>query len=311
MGDCVMALPAATAIRQAHPDAYVAWAVDSRCSAILDTDRLIDSVAEFPREKWKVGRWSLSTWLDQLHHYTRLRKQGFDYGIDLQGHSKTALCLRIAGPARSVSVPATDPFANLLNPRGKATLTGLHRVERNLAVLRELGEFPTPEKPMLPDVSAELAAVRHELPSRPFATICTGGGSSDKLYSADNWAAVAQTLVAEGLDVVWVGGPGDPAPAIEGTRSLVGQLGWRQTMAVVAASAVHVAGDTGTGHIAAAYGVPCATVFGPMDPVQYRPYTSQGRVLRSPDGDPSKVHPSDLAAAALELVTLRAPTVSP
>lgn len=311
IGDCVMALPAATAIRERHPDAMLVWAVDRRCATVVDTERLVTELAEFPRDQWKAGRWSARTWRDQIHHYTRLRAYKFDFGIDFQGHSKTALCLRLAAPRQAVSVPNTDVFASRLNPRTRAPLKGLHTVERNLAILNELGDFPTPAAAILPDISTERAFVAPQLPDSPFASICTGGGSPDKRYPVEQWASVARTLVAAGVPVVWVGAPTDPVPEVEGTHDLVGKLSWRQTMAVLHASAVHVASDTGTGHLAAALGVPCATVFGPMDPALYRPYIPEGRVLRSPDGDPSAILPDDLAAAALELVNLRAPTVSP
>jgi ADP-heptose:LPS heptosyltransferase len=60
---------------------------------------------------------------------------------------------------------------------------------------------------------------------------------------------------------------------------------------------LHLAADTGTGHIAAAYGVPFVSVFGPTDPKLFRPYSDEGVVLRASDraGD---VEPAQILAAA-------------
>jgi ADP-heptose:LPS heptosyltransferase len=73
-------------------------------------------------------------------------------------------------------------------------------------------------------------------------------------------------------------------------------------MAAVALSSVHLAADTGTGHIAAAYGTPVVSVFGPTQPQNYRPYTDRGIVLRGPE-DTTNVPPDDVLAAALKLAS--------
>ncbi|MBC8063619.1 MAG: hypothetical protein H7Y17_02220, partial [Chlorobia bacterium] len=41
-------------------------------------------------------------------------------------------------------------------------------------------------------------------------------------------------------------------------------------MSAVAHSTIHLAADTGTGHMAAAFGVPFVSVFGPTDPKLFR-----------------------------------------
>src|SRR5687768_4363933 len=100
IGDSVMAAHAATSVRQAHPDAFLAWAIEARCAAVADTTKLLDLRHEFPREKWKKQAWSPTTWWDTMRTYTKLRGHRFDLGVDLQGHSKTALCLYLAKPKK-------------------------------------------------------------------------------------------------------------------------------------------------------------------------------------------------------------------
>ena len=104
-----------------------------------------------------------------------------------------------------------------------------------------------------------------------------------------------------GSEVAFLGGPTDVAPKVDGAKDLVGKLTLRQTMAWVAESDLHLVADTGTGHIAAAYGVPTISVFGPTDPKVFRPYTDRGLVLRksnkTEDVSPDKI----LEAAALLL----------
>ncbi|RYG34251.1 hypothetical protein EON81_16025, partial [bacterium] len=74
----------------------------------------------------------------------------------------------------------------------------------------------------------------------------------------------------------------------------VGKLPLRETLALVQASRLHVASDTGTGHMAAAVGTPVISVFGPTDPAVFRPYAKRGIVLR--DGS----NPADVTLEKLE-----------
>ena len=61
IGDCVLSAWAATAIRHKYPEAYLCWAVESRCAAVVDRQRLVTRVCEMPRDRWKKARWSPKT----------------------------------------------------------------------------------------------------------------------------------------------------------------------------------------------------------------------------------------------------------
>jgi len=116
IGDCVMAAWATTAIRNRFPDAFICWAVEERCSPVIDRKRLVDKVVEIPRERWRGKKASPTVLREQIAICDGLRRLKFDYGFDLQGHLKTALCLRFAFPRKRVSVGATDSVSRLLNP---------------------------------------------------------------------------------------------------------------------------------------------------------------------------------------------------
>ena len=269
-----MAVPAVSVIRRAMKDSFITWAVDSHCSAVIDQERLVDLRYQIPRREWKKVHVS---WAKQLRHFARLRQFRFDYGIDLQGHSKTALCLRIASPKNRFAARATDLAAYVLNPVANLPMKGLHCVERNLLSLSMIGKFEVSSAPIMPRVE-----LLPDLPERDLsrlATISISAGSPSKCYSPELWAQVAQILLKEGFEVALLGGPGDPQPTVEGTRNWIGKLSLEETMAAVARSKIHFAADTGTGHIAAAYGVPVVSIFGYTDIVKYRPYTENGVVL--------------------------------
>lgn len=301
IGDCVMAVPVAVAIRELHPDAKIFWAVEPRCSAVIDTERLVTRLAHFERDKWEQRRWNPSTWFEQIKRYTSLRKYGFDIGIDLQGHSKTALCLRLANPMKRISIRATDVLAGRLNPMIEPPGSRIHDVERNMSTLEKLGDFCLTPKFDMPGLDAELAEIEDLLPKgRPLATITVSTGQQRKNYPLSQWLEVAAALVRQGWFVAWLGGPSDPQPDLDGTTNLVGKLSLRQTMAAVASSTVHLAADTGTGHIAAAYGVPVASVFGATTIECFRPYTDRAAILDA-RGGPANVKPVEIVEAVIKL----------
>lgn len=270
IGDCVMAVPAASMFRRAFPSGFCSWAVDPRCADVID-DKLVDQKFLIPWEQWKRDRVS---GFARIRHYMTLRRHKFDVGVDLQGHGKTAICLRFAGVRKRLSVEPWDLSARLLNPTARL-VPGHHTVERNLEVLRQCGIDHSDTSPMMPDV----------ISSAPegVISIAVSTGHPKKNLPLSVWADVAAALLADGHPVAFVGGPTDTAPPVAGAIDYCAKLSLKETMGVLAGSRLHIAGDTGSGHICAAYGVPVVSVFGPTDPVTFRPFGPLTTVLMAND----------------------------
>lgn len=120
---------------------------------------------------------------------------------------------------------------------------------------------------------------------RPIAIINPGGNNDAKRWPADRFAQVAAHLVRRGMDIAINGSPGERELVAEVARLTRGSVGdtapdGRVTVVaelpalgitigslkgVVRRSAIMITNDTGPRHIAAAFGVPTATLFGPTD----------------------------------------------
>ena len=148
IGDCVMAAYTATAIREKEPDATIDWAIETRCRPVLNEELLIDSTIDFRRDEWRRRRWSPTVWREQLSRFSALRKRRYEFGMDLQGHSKTAICLRIARPQRRIAAFATDALSARLNPLLPGNPDSVHRVERMLQAAQCFGDFSMPTSPI-------------------------------------------------------------------------------------------------------------------------------------------------------------------
>ena len=302
IGDCAMATHTASCVRRSYPDGTLVWVVEERCAPVVDENRLVTEKAVYPRERWKKGAWSPKMWREQMRFYSRLRTSQFDIGLDLQGHSKTAICLRLSGAKKRLATRATDPLARHLNPVLRDSQGLKHTVERQLFALRTLGEFHGESKPMMPEVGGPPV-------EKPYTVIAVGAGQPWKAYPMSHWTEVATGLLRERKRVVFLGGPGEEAPQVEGTIDLVGKLSLAETMSAIAHSSLTLAADTGAGHIAAAYGVPVVSVFGPTDPEEFRPYTDRGIVLKN-GSETSAVKPEEVVHAAKSLWKEHAETIS-
>lgn len=293
-----MTAHAVTGMRLKWPDAQITWAVDPRAEPVLDRTELVDQVIRFDRGAWKRRRLDPTAWLEQLRLYLGLRRHRFDLGLDFQGHTKTALCLRLASPKRRLALRATDAFAARLNPLVRSGELPNHEVEKGFVLTEAVGVKERPKRPIMPSLAAERGVIAGlTADAKPLVTIQTGAGADFKRYPPEGWSAVAAALLEAGANVVVIGAPGDPNLEVKGARSAVGQWPLPMAMAAVASSAVHLSADTGSGHIAAAYGVPTVTVFGKGDPERFRPYSEVGTVLKHSDR-PSDVSPGEIVQAA-------------
>jgi ADP-heptose:LPS heptosyltransferase len=261
---------------------------------VIDEQHLVNSIVEFPRDKWKAHRWSPATWSEQLRTYRSLRQARFDWGIDLHGHSKTALALRIAKPKKRLSVEPTDVLAKRLNPIITAGAPTEHTVELNHRVLSTFGKFALPERPIMPRLADRVVDPK-------LITISVGAGTGIKMWPAENWRQIGKMFLDQGFEVALLGGPDDPRVELPGSRDYVAKLPLAMTLDLVSRSVLHMAADTGTGHMAAAYGVPVVSIFGASNVDRFRPYTHKMRLLDG-KGSPANVPVEDVISAANELL---------
>jgi ADP-heptose:LPS heptosyltransferase len=288
IGDCVISAWAATALREALPEAEVHWAIQPRCEGVVDERRLAQPRL-VPRDK-RQGTGSL---LQMIRFWMELRQEKYDLGLDFQGHSKTALALRFSGAKKRLAGRAMDALAQKLNPLLEPPQELKHFVEREHWLVQQVLDCTLPERPLMPELEDERARWRA---MGQFVSIQTGAGSPDKQYPPHYWQKVADELMTRGIPVVALGGKGDPE--IQGAVNMAGKATLRETMGCVAESQVHLAADTGTGHIAAAYGVPLVSVFGPTNPDKYRPWGARGALLRK-GKMASEIKPSEVAQEAV------------
>jgi len=278
LGDVILTLPVASALRERFPQARIAWIVEERNAPILAGHPAVDEIIAVPRRWYKS--WGQ---IRRIRH--TLKERSFDVALDVQSLSKSALLAWLSGARFRVGF--ARPQGRELAPwlaTHRVPPSGSHVVEIFLSLLRVLGIesprvefklFETPEEAeWAQSVLAEL-----ELVGR-FAVINPGAAWPCKRWPFHRFAAVAKflhyalalpTLVLWGSQIERTWAEAIVAQAGQGCR-LAPPTNLRQMAAILRRASLMISADTGPLHMAAALGVPCVGLFGPTDPARVGPY---------------------------------------
>jgi ADP-heptose:LPS heptosyltransferase len=125
--------------------------------------------------------------------------------------------------------------------------------------------------------------------SAPYALLIPGASAArpGKRWPAARYAELARRLMAEGLAVGVIGGPGEAEigrsieAAAPGVKNLVGQTDYAQIAGLGARAALAVGNDTGPTHVVAAAGAPTVVLFSAeSDPALCAPRGRSVRVVQ-------------------------------
>ncbi len=302
MGDILHSLPGASALRQAHPDWMLGWAVEPRWQGLFRANSEVEARSEAMPLVDRVHIVNAKGWARHpLHPATlrelatirrELRAARYDVCVDLQGAVRSALLGRSAGAARMIGEDDPREGAARWFFGERVKTIGRHVIEQSTEVLNAIVGETLPSAPsLLPRDPAAVSWVESLLADglkAPFVVINPGAGWGAKRWPVDRYGAVAKGLAALGYGVVVNAGPEE----VELARELVSASGDAAIYAVPSLmelieltrrSSLTIAGDTGPLHLACTLGRPVVGIFGPTDPARNGPYGCDFRVLRHPE----------------------------
>jgi len=303
MGDILHALPAVTALRQAHPDWLIDWVVEPRWRALLAAEGstrrqsansaqpLVDRLHFAATRQWRKAPFSRQTINEFMALRSALRAGEYDAVIDLQGAIRSALIARLAGCRRLIGEanPRELPARWLFSERVATYST--HVIEQDVELASAIaGDALTPVEPLLPvdpDAEAWADEILPPITNKTAVLITPGAGWGAKRWPVERYAALAQSLVARGCRVLVNIGPGEEPLAeviVRVTESAATPLACSlpQLITLTRRIALAIAGDTGPLHLACALGRPVVGIYGPTDPSRNGPFGTRFTVLRSP-----------------------------
>lgn len=307
MGDVLHGLPAAAALRRAHPAAHIGWAIEPRWAELLcapgearDAPRsplkpLVDVVYEVDTRALRSASWA---WKQARNTLRRIRALKYEVALDLQGSMKSGLLASLSGAREVVGFARTrEGPAAMFYDRALGT-SAKHVVEQNLELAGAVAENIAPAPTELPQDPGADSWCELELRKRgrfDYALLSPGVGWGAKRWPAERYGEVAKKLAADGLTSFVNTGPGEEKLAREveaasgGTAfSVPCTLGL--LIALARRAKLFIGGDSGPMHLAAALGIPVVAIFGPTDPARNGPYGTRSKVLRSGESRTSYSH---------------------
>jgi ADP-heptose:LPS heptosyltransferase len=261
IGDVLFTLPAVHAVRENFPDARLHFLVSKEHAPLLRGFAEIDAVIPLDRKIYGSGIFS-SAGRDTFRLLRDLRQPQFSRTIDFQGYGETAFLSWWTGaPERWGTV--------YQQARGWAYTHGVprnvtaHPADKNLALLRECGLNigPVYNKYVLPgdalDEARRFFSENKLDPARSTLFLQPFTSAPHKNWPLDHFLKLARHWQAQGMQVIFGGGPGDRA-ALESARAagfaVSAGVPLLVTGGLMKLSTLVVGGDTGLLHLAVAMG---------------------------------------------------------
>jgi len=281
IGDQVLCLPVATALRRLIPHARIAFLSSAYAAPLFEHHPDVDEVVAV-------------TGHESLRELVGLFRHGFDAAVFLKPFRRLMMAawlarvpLRVATGYRWYSL-----FANRRVYQHRSDFSK-HETDYNMGLLAALGlDGGSPARPslVLTHEERQSAVRRTAAVPAPRVVLHPGGFAARQWHGARYWS-LARRLIDGGFGVVLTGTAAEREsfyaergvlPDTPGMLDLMGQLSVRELMGVIGASHAIVSGATGPAHLAAALGVPTVSLFDPRRnnlPTRWRPL-GNGVVLR-------------------------------
>ena len=286
IGDTILTLPVACALRAHFPDAYLAWVVEEKSAAMVVGHPCLDEVLVLPRGWFThpVRLWATRRLLCERR---------FETTIDCQGLTKSALACRLTGAPRRIGLHGEHgrELSRWLNNE-LVRPSRPHVVDRSLELLAPLGiRQPTVrwELPVDDASHQRMGEVidRLEL-GGGYAVINPGATWESRRWEMDRFGRVARHLGEQhGLPtlVVW-GGAGERAAAEQivaesaGHALLAPPTTLVELAALIEGGRLFLSADTGPLHLAVAVGTPSIGLYGSTRPEDSGPYGAPHAALQ-------------------------------
>ena len=299
IGDVLFSTPLIRNIKDNYSDITLSYMCNRRVLPLIKNNPLIDKTFIFEKDDFRASLKASKLGFLKLvgGFFSSLRKEEFDFVIDLSLNAQYGFFLKAAGIKIRVGYNFKGRGRFLTHkvdiPFG---YDKKHVVLYYLDLLRFIGISPQERKMeiFLTDVQVQKAKkllLKSGISfSSHFIGIFCGGGASwagdayKKRLPQDKFSILIDRLSQEGNEIVLLGSLKERELAeevIKGSKSkplnLAGKLSLIDTAAVIKHTDLIVTNDGGPLHIAAALGIKTVSIFGPVDDKVYGPFPNDRR----------------------------------
>ncbi len=277
IGDTILTLPVACALREHFPEAYIGWAVEKAAAPLIRHHPSLDTVIELDRG-WNLTPRSIRQARRELQSHR------FDVSIDCQGTPASALAGWLSGAEKRIGfagVRGKRLGCMLTNSRIKPVFTHLTDQSLELLIPLEINSPKVRWKLPIPTTSRTWAArFRRTVQAESLAVLNPGAAWDSKQWEPDRFGATARYLNDRyGYRSVVVWGNLSERLAAEqivacsrGAASLAPATDLNHLAALIETADLFISGDTGPLHMAVAVGTSTIGLYGATRPGDSGPY---------------------------------------
>jgi heptosyltransferase-3 len=270
IGDVLLSLSAADAIKGSEPDSSVVYVTSSATSELARACPLVDRVIEFDE--------AARSWPATRRLAREMKALRADAAIFLRPRFHTAIAAALAGiPVRAGT--AYRPYSFLFNRRvaEHRRQAARHETQYNLAIVR--AALHVEDRVYLPRIALPESSRAYAgevlrdfgLSRKAFVALHPGSAGSARNLPIASYAALADAIERQiGVPLLLTCGP-DEAEVVgkvdsfrkEKSKALVGTRHLLDLAAVASEACIFISGSTGPMHLASAVGTPTVSFFSP------------------------------------------------
>ncbi|MBY0544186.1 MAG: lipopolysaccharide heptosyltransferase I [Gammaproteobacteria bacterium] len=272
MGDIIHTLPAITDAANAIVGIEFHWVVEEGFQEIPRWLPNVKKVIPVALRRWRKQGWLRS--LKEIKSFiSSLREDKYDLIIDAQGLFKSGVITRFAkGPRAGADFrSAREPIASLFYNKKYTVLFAQHAITRTRELMAKALGYKMPVDAPHSVVDLPLDSDFPLVAEKNTILFFHGTTWPTKHWPESYWHELAQLAKKAGLTVLvpW-GSPAEHERAQRITETsgavLLPQLSLAQLASLLHKVTACVAVDTGLGHLAASFGTPTVSLYGPTNP---------------------------------------------
>ncbi len=294
IGDVLFTTPLIANLRRAYPQAFIAYIANRRAQPIVESNPQINRVYIYERDEFKKDL--IASW---MRLYQDIQKEHFDMVFDFSLNASFGFFTMACGIKQRIGYDYRSRGRFLTDRIILEGYEGRHVVDYYLDLLKIIN-VPSQERSLqiFPDGPAQQWA-RDWLKEQgidlncPLIAVIPGGGASwgkqasQKHWPAQQYAFLVDKIVAKKeAAVILMGDFKDQLLCQELTRQgsnsvydAVGKTNLLQMAALLKLCRLAIVNDGGPLHVAVAAGVKTFSIFGPVDPRVYGPYSVSGDIV--------------------------------
>lgn len=295
IGDVLMTTCAIRAIKEQYPTSKIYILLNPACSKIVELNPFLDGIFYYSWPwPWRTSanKWTANHLVQYFKLYKKLRDINADTFIEFRGDIRIFFLFGfLLGIRRRVSSLRTGGVSLLTN--SIVYHKDKHELERVVGILESINIIVIKKRPEIFFSSGDSEMVNQLLTNymgrdrMDYAIISPFSGKEIKEWIPGNWAVVAHYLFnTYHLKSFIVGARNNKEIASyisnlakECTWDITGDTSLAQLGVLMSKSKLVIGVDSGPLHLASCFDIPILSLFGPTNPIEFRPFSPYARVI--------------------------------